>query len=102
MTNHYSSFQNSVMPFGPTNPIHIPCGQFENNSTHPRKPPCSVPFGHIARGSGQLNGSKDRVRSIMSPYGSTACTSFHAYPFNCQGILFVPSSGIYSGVNVIV
>ncbi|GBN10044.1 hypothetical protein AVEN_22526-1 [Araneus ventricosus] len=35
-------------------------GQYASNYTHPRKPLCSASFGHIARGSGQLNGSKDR------------------------------------------
>ncbi|GBN68104.1 hypothetical protein AVEN_116123-1 [Araneus ventricosus] len=48
------------MPFGTVNPIDPPYGQFVHDFTHPRKPPCSVSYGHIARGSGQLNGSKDR------------------------------------------
>ncbi|GBN12827.1 hypothetical protein AVEN_215691-1 [Araneus ventricosus] len=48
------------MPFGPVNPIDSPYGQFVFNYTHPRKPLCSVAFGHIARGSGRLNGNKDR------------------------------------------
>ncbi|GBM99131.1 hypothetical protein AVEN_124958-1 [Araneus ventricosus] len=48
------------MPFGPVSPIDSPYGQFDFNSTHPRKPLCSVAFGHIARRLGQLNGSKDR------------------------------------------
>ncbi|GBO39583.1 hypothetical protein AVEN_199720-1 [Araneus ventricosus] len=48
------------MPFGPVNPIDSPCGLFVYNCTHPRKPLCPVVFGHIARGSGQLNGIKDR------------------------------------------
>ncbi|GBO12840.1 hypothetical protein AVEN_17089-1 [Araneus ventricosus] len=48
------------MPFGPVNPIDTPYGQFVCNYTHPRKPLCSVPYGHIARGSRQLNGRKDR------------------------------------------
>ncbi|GBO23065.1 hypothetical protein AVEN_169001-1 [Araneus ventricosus] len=43
-----------------TNPIDTNYGQFVYNYTHPRKPLCPVSFGHIARGSGQLNGSKDR------------------------------------------
>ncbi|GBO00009.1 hypothetical protein AVEN_263804-1 [Araneus ventricosus] len=30
------------------------------NCTHPRKSLCSVSNGHISRGSGQLNGSKDK------------------------------------------
>ncbi|GBO30281.1 hypothetical protein AVEN_111016-1 [Araneus ventricosus] len=52
------------MPFGPVNPIDSPFGQFVLNSTHPRKPLCSAAFGHIARGSGQLNRSKDRCEVI--------------------------------------
>ncbi|GBM25979.1 hypothetical protein AVEN_223114-1 [Araneus ventricosus] len=48
------------MPFGPVKPIDSPYGQFVFNYTHPRKPLCSVAFGPIARGSGRLNGSKDR------------------------------------------
>ncbi|GBM18839.1 hypothetical protein AVEN_203114-1 [Araneus ventricosus] len=48
------------MPFGSVNPIYSPYGQFVFNSTHRRKPLCSVAFGHIARGSGRLNGSRDR------------------------------------------
>ncbi|GBO06788.1 hypothetical protein AVEN_255989-1 [Araneus ventricosus] len=39
---------------------------FVFNSTHPRKPLCSVAFGHIARGSGRLTevGSKNRCEVI--------------------------------------
>ncbi|GBM74606.1 hypothetical protein AVEN_241035-1, partial [Araneus ventricosus] len=48
------------MPFGPVNPIDSPYGKFVFNYTHPRKPLCSDAFGHIARLSGQLNGSMDR------------------------------------------
>ncbi|GBN11053.1 hypothetical protein AVEN_22841-1 [Araneus ventricosus] len=48
------------MSFGPVNPIDSPYGQFLCDYTHPRKPLCFVAFGHIARGSGQLNGTKDR------------------------------------------
>ncbi|GBM26858.1 hypothetical protein AVEN_266292-1 [Araneus ventricosus] len=55
---------NSILPFGPVNPIDSPFGQFVFNSTHPRKPLCSVAFGHIARGSGRLKGSKDRCEVI--------------------------------------
>ncbi|GBM05919.1 hypothetical protein AVEN_135282-1 [Araneus ventricosus] len=46
------------MPFGLVNPIDTPYGQFLYNCPYPRKPLCSVPFGHIARGSGQLSSSK--------------------------------------------
>ncbi|GBL88943.1 hypothetical protein AVEN_148747-1 [Araneus ventricosus] len=53
------------MPFGNVNPmgkcsINTPYGQYVYNYTHPRKPLCSVPNGHKARTSGQINGSKDR------------------------------------------
>ncbi|GBL89817.1 hypothetical protein AVEN_179594-1 [Araneus ventricosus] len=60
ITNHYSSFQNPIMPFGPVNPIDFPYGTFVFNYSLPRKPLFSVAFGHNARASGQLNGSKDR------------------------------------------
>ncbi|GBM54164.1 hypothetical protein AVEN_230406-1 [Araneus ventricosus] len=53
----------------------------QDNCPHPRKPLCSVPFGHIARGSGQLNGSKGRCE-VNHVYLSTVCTSLHLYPFN--------------------
>ncbi|GBN62211.1 hypothetical protein AVEN_79153-1 [Araneus ventricosus] len=59
ITNHYSSFQNSIMTFGPINPIDSPYGQFVCNYTHPRKILCCVAFGHRVRFIGQLNGSKD-------------------------------------------
>ncbi|GBN29250.1 hypothetical protein AVEN_76633-1 [Araneus ventricosus] len=64
VTNNFSSLQNSIMPFGPINPIDSPFGQFVFSFTHPRKPLCSVAVGHIARGSGQLNGSEDRCEVI--------------------------------------
>ncbi|GBN69073.1 hypothetical protein AVEN_267555-1, partial [Araneus ventricosus] len=48
------------MPIGPVNPIDTPYGQFVYNYTHPRKPLCCVSFGHIVRGSEQLNRSKNR------------------------------------------
>ncbi|GBM53565.1 hypothetical protein AVEN_580-1 [Araneus ventricosus] len=60
ITNNFSSLKNSIIPFGSVNPIDSPLGQFVFNYTHRRKPLCSVAFGHIARGSGHLNGSKDR------------------------------------------
>ncbi|GBM12376.1 hypothetical protein AVEN_211562-1 [Araneus ventricosus] len=60
ITNNFSSLQNSIMPFGLVNPIDSPYGQFVFNYAHPRKPLYSVAFGPIARGSGRLNGSKDR------------------------------------------
>ncbi|GBO19840.1 hypothetical protein AVEN_66897-1 [Araneus ventricosus] len=60
ITNKCSSLQNSIIPYGLVNPIDSPYGQFVFNSTHPRKPLCSVAFGHIVRESGQLNGSKGR------------------------------------------
>ncbi|GBO33238.1 hypothetical protein AVEN_22238-1 [Araneus ventricosus] len=72
ITNNFSSLQNSILPFGPVNPIDSPFGQFVFNSTHPRKPLCSVAFGHIAHGSGQFNGSKDRcevIRVSVREYG---------------------------------
>ncbi|GBO18551.1 hypothetical protein AVEN_86671-1 [Araneus ventricosus] len=60
ISNNFSSLPKSIMPFGPLNPIDSLYGQFVFNYTHPRNPLCSVPFGHIACGSGRLNGSKDR------------------------------------------
>ncbi|GBN95331.1 hypothetical protein AVEN_257525-1, partial [Araneus ventricosus] len=52
------------MPFDLVNPFDSPFDQFVFNYTHPRKALCSVAFGHIARGSGRLNGSKDRCEVI--------------------------------------
>ncbi|GBO26742.1 hypothetical protein AVEN_16293-1 [Araneus ventricosus] len=74
------------MPFGPVNPIDIPYDQHVYNYTHPRKPGCSVSYGHghIARGSGQLNRSKDRCVVNHVSYGSM------------ERILLVPLSVIKS------
>ncbi|GBO37130.1 hypothetical protein AVEN_216342-1 [Araneus ventricosus] len=69
ITNNFSSLQNSIMTFGPINPIDPSYGQFVLNSTHPRNPLCSVGFGHIARGSDDLSEARTNVRSIISPYG---------------------------------
>ncbi|GBN83881.1 hypothetical protein AVEN_69380-1 [Araneus ventricosus] len=48
------------MSFGPVNPIDAPFGQYVYNYNLPRKRLFSVSYGHIAWGSGQLNGRKDR------------------------------------------
>ncbi|GBO45584.1 hypothetical protein AVEN_244962-1 [Araneus ventricosus] len=82
ITNNFSSLQNSIMPFGPVNPIDSPFGQFVLNYTHPRKSMFSVVFGHIAPGQDNLTEARADVRPYMSPYGRTVCTSFHVYPFN--------------------
>ncbi|GBO11562.1 hypothetical protein AVEN_263181-1 [Araneus ventricosus] len=58
------------MPFGPVNPIDFPFGQFVFNYTHPTTPLCSVAFGHIARGSGRLNGSKESQSHSCLPTGA--------------------------------
>ncbi|GBN09914.1 hypothetical protein AVEN_75780-1 [Araneus ventricosus] len=88
------------MLFGPVNPIDNPYGQFVCNYTHPRKPLCSVSYRHNARGSGQLNGRKDRCEVNHVSLREHVCTSFYVYPFNWQGTLCVPSSVVYSGDNV--
>ncbi|GBM49821.1 hypothetical protein AVEN_238178-1 [Araneus ventricosus] len=82
ISNHFSSLQNSIMPFGLVNPMYSPYGQFVINYTHPRKPLCSVSNGHIAGVTDNLTEARTDVRSVMSPYRSTVCTSFHVYPFN--------------------
>ncbi|GBM58204.1 hypothetical protein AVEN_196708-1 [Araneus ventricosus] len=59
-----------------------PYDQFVYNYPHSRKPPCSVPFGHIAQSQDNLTEARTDMRSIMSPYGNAVYTSFHVYPFN--------------------
>ncbi|GBM85975.1 hypothetical protein AVEN_43521-1 [Araneus ventricosus] len=92
------------MPFGPVNPNDSPSGQYVYNYTHPRKPLCSVPLGHIAQGSGQLNGSKDRCEV------NHVCILKHSMLFlpripihliENPGTLWVPTSRVYSGVNAV-
>ncbi|GBO45225.1 hypothetical protein AVEN_233146-1, partial [Araneus ventricosus] len=56
------------MTFGLVNAIDTPYGQYAYNYSHPRKPLCSVSYEHIARGSGQLNGSKDRCEVNLPRY----------------------------------
>ncbi|GBM13810.1 hypothetical protein AVEN_129472-1 [Araneus ventricosus] len=80
------------MPFGPVNPIDTPYGQYVYNFTHSRKPLCSVPFGHIARRSGQLNGSKDRCEANH--------VSLREHGMHFLPRIPIPCSGVYSGVNV--
>ncbi|GBN17876.1 hypothetical protein AVEN_57611-1 [Araneus ventricosus] len=77
ITNNLSSLQNSIMPFGPVNPNYSPYAQFVFNSTHPRKPLCSVSYGHIARGTERLKGNKDRCGVNHVSLREQVCTSFH-------------------------
>ncbi|GBN06905.1 hypothetical protein AVEN_16852-1, partial [Araneus ventricosus] len=42
------------MAFGPVNRIDSLYGQFVFKYTYPRKPLCSVAFGHITRGQDDL------------------------------------------------
>ncbi|GBN54716.1 hypothetical protein AVEN_39515-1, partial [Araneus ventricosus] len=67
------------MPFCPASPIDTPYGQFLYSYTHPRKPLCSVPFGHIARGSGQLNGSKGKCEVNHVPMEARYTCSTDTY-----------------------
>ncbi|GBO33024.1 hypothetical protein AVEN_243488-1, partial [Araneus ventricosus] len=58
------------MPFGPVNPIDNTYDQYVYNYTHPRKPLCSVSYGHIEQGQDNLTEARADVRSIISPYRS--------------------------------
>ncbi|GBN83981.1 hypothetical protein AVEN_177948-1 [Araneus ventricosus] len=82
ITNNFSSLQNSIMLFGPVNQFDSQYGQFVFNYPHPRKPQCSVPLDTSHAGLDDLMEARTDVRSFLSPYESTVCTSFHVYPFN--------------------
>ncbi|GBM08140.1 hypothetical protein AVEN_214471-1 [Araneus ventricosus] len=89
------------MPFGPVNPFDSPYGQFVFNYTRPRKPLCSVAFGHIARGSGLFNGSKNRYEVIHVSLREHGMHFLPRIPIQLTGNpLGSELGGIYSGVNV--
>ncbi|GBN84812.1 hypothetical protein AVEN_40880-1 [Araneus ventricosus] len=93
------------MSFGPVNPIDSPHCQFVFNNTEPIKPLCSAASGHIARGSGRHNGSKDGCEvNHVSPREHGI---FHVYPFNLQGIPWVRARGLkqhedYVGTDLVI
>ncbi|GBM08234.1 hypothetical protein AVEN_82924-1 [Araneus ventricosus] len=76
-----------------------PMHRFVFNSTHPRKPLCSVAFGHIARGSGQLNGSKDRWEVNHVSLRDHGMHFLPCIPIQLTGNPLGSELGLYSGVN---
>ncbi|GBM44463.1 hypothetical protein AVEN_184678-1 [Araneus ventricosus] len=100
ITNNFSSLQNSVFPFGPVNPIDFPFGQLVFNFTHPRKPLCSVAFGHIARGTRRLKGSKDRSEVNHVSLRQHSMDFLPRIPIQMKGNSLRTELGVYSGINV--
>ncbi|GBO42867.1 hypothetical protein AVEN_206035-1, partial [Araneus ventricosus] len=60
------------MPFGPANSIDTPYGQYVYDCTHPRMDL----WTHRTGVKNNLTEARTDVRSIMSPYGSTVCSSY--------------------------
>ncbi|GBN10802.1 hypothetical protein AVEN_239878-1 [Araneus ventricosus] len=88
------------MPFDPVNLIDTPYGQYVYNYTHRRKPLCSVSYGHIARGSGQLNGSKDRCEVNHVSLQEHGMHFLPRIPIQLTGNPWFRAWGVYSGINV--
>ncbi|GBO02433.1 hypothetical protein AVEN_16330-1 [Araneus ventricosus] len=70
------------------------------NCTHPRKPLSSVAFGRIVRGSGQLNGSKDRCEVNHVSMRKHGMNFLQRIPIQMTGNSLGSKSGVYRGINV--